>query len=272
MPVLNVGALLRLHARHAPPGTMPATHAAASEPPPADLCADMTLADESQALALAAAGDHPTPEAPSAPHRALWHWIAENHRRNRLLWAQEDLARRTQAGDAEIVANKRAIDRHNQARNDAVERIDDLLLALLHPLRPAPGAGAVHVRLHSETPGAMIDRLSILSLKVAAMQSRAAETALDEGLRAQCAARVPILCHQRDDLAECLHTLLVDVAAGRARFALYRQFKMYNDPRLNPVLAKETARGVAGRSDRGGSDRGGSDLRDPHPQPADPRR
>ena len=45
--------------------------------------------------------------------------IAANHFHNRSLWAQEDLARRTQAPDAEIVANKRAIDRHNQARNDA---------------------------------------------------------------------------------------------------------------------------------------------------------
>jgi hypothetical protein len=228
-----------------------------------------------------ATGSHDglAPDDASQPDAALWHAIAENHRRNRLLWAEEDLARRTRASDAEIVANKRAIDRHNQARNDAVERMDDALMILLKesvegtaagavtgraepsrasvpqaaiataptPARaatPAPSAPPVSPtspgpRLHSETPGAMIDRLSILSLKVAAMTARSLDAALDETLRAQCAARVPMLQRQRDDLAACLCELLQDVVAGRARFALYRQFKMYNDPRLNPVLAAE---------------------------------
>ena len=30
--------------------------------------------------------------------------------------------------------------------------------------------------------------------------------------------------------------------AGRAYFKVYRQFKMYNDPRFNPALVKEQAR------------------------------
>ena len=85
----------------------------------------------------------------------------------------------------------------------------------------------------------MIDRLSILSLKIAAMHDRSLDAALDDTLRAQCTARVPMLQRQRDDLAACLRELLQDVVAGRARFVLYRQFKMYNDPRLNPVLAAE---------------------------------
>jgi hypothetical protein len=85
----------------------------------------------------------------------------------------------------------------------------------------------------------MIDRLSILSLKIAAMLGRSLDAALDDTLREQCAGRVPMLERQRDDLAACLTDLLQDVAAGRARFALDRQFKMYSDPRLNTVLAAE---------------------------------
>ena len=54
-----------------------------------------------------------------------------NHRYNSLLWAEEDLARRTTVADAEIAANKRAIDGYNQARNDATERVDELLLVAL---------------------------------------------------------------------------------------------------------------------------------------------
>ena len=62
---------------------------------------------------------------------AVWQWIAANHRFNSLLWAEEDLARRTTVAAAEIAANKRAIDGFNQARNDATERVDELLLVAL---------------------------------------------------------------------------------------------------------------------------------------------
>jgi hypothetical protein len=45
-----------------------------------------------------------------------------------------------------------------------------------------------------------------------------------------------VLNEQRTDLAACLDALWSDVLAGRRRFKLYRQLKMYNDPTLNPVL------------------------------------
>ena len=64
-------------------------------------------------------------------HReGAWHWIEANHRFNTLLWREEDLARRMDVADAEIAANKRAIDRYNQQRNDAVERIDEATSSL----------------------------------------------------------------------------------------------------------------------------------------------
>ena len=44
------------------------------------------------------------------------------------------------------------------------------------------------------------------------------------------------LIEQRDDLGSCLDQLFADAMAGRAWFKVYRQFKMYNDPTLNPYL------------------------------------
>jgi hypothetical protein len=32
-----------------------------------------------------------------------------------------------------------------------------------------------------------------------------------------------------------------DASAGRAYFKVYRQFKMYNDPRFNPILVAESS-------------------------------
>jgi len=95
-----------------------------------------------------------------APATPLWSAIAENHRYNSLLWEEEDLARRRQVPDSAIATNTRNLERHTQRRNDAIERVDEQLLQLLAATSPKPDA-----RLHSETPGAMIDRLSILSLR-----------------------------------------------------------------------------------------------------------
>jgi hypothetical protein len=46
---------------------------------------------------------------------------------------------------------------------------------------------------------------------------------------------------QRDDLAHCLDALLTQAAEGRAFWRVYRQFKMYNDPTLNPYLYRSAA-------------------------------
>ncbi len=48
--------------------------------------------------------------------------------------------------------------------------------------------------------------------------------------------KLEILYIQHDDLTAALQELLSDIFAGRNKLKLYRQFKMYNDPTLNPYL------------------------------------
>ena len=213
-----------------------------NQPP---LRADEVIARHDGALARA---DWPRGEAAVAetPVLNVWHWVLVNHRCNSLLWAEEDLARRTTVSADEIAANKRAIDGHNQARNDATERVDELLLIALGlvdeasarsdaPASTAP-AGA---RLNSETAGAMVDRMSILALKVHAMRGQTLREDVSEAHREASRGRLARLLDQRRDLGACLDALLADAAAGRAYFKVYRQFKMYNDPRFNPALVAE---------------------------------
>ena len=182
---------------------------------------------------------------PSDPEQ-VWHWVLINHRFNCRLWAEEDLARRTTVAEAEIAANKRAIDGFNQARNDATERVDEFLLIALGLVDAAsarsdtpqttvpPGA-----RLNSETAGSMIDRLSIMALKVHAMHAQTVRQDVDEAHRAGSRIKLERLMQQRLDLGACLDALLADALAGRAYFKIYRQFKMYNDARFNPALVQE---------------------------------
>ena len=191
-------------------------------------------------------------QRPAGSEQPLWDWIAANHRFNSQLWAEEDLARRTTVALAEIAANKRAIDGFNQARNDATERVDELLLIALDlvdvasartdaPVSTvAPGA-----RLNSETAGSIIiDRMSIMALKVHAMRQQTERRDVDAAHVGASRVKLGRLQQQRRDLGDCLDALLADCQAGRACFKVYRQFKMYNDARFNPVLVAE-ARGPA---------------------------
>lgn len=205
--------------------------------------------------ALAASDGPPLPDAAPAGVAPLWpaapllqHWVCRNHHFNSCLWAEEDLARRTRVSDSEIAANKRAIDGFNQARNDATERIDEILLIHLGlvdaqaaqtdaPLSKAPPSA----RLNSETAGSIIDRMSIMALKIFAMRQQTLRADADEAHRQSAQIRLDRLIHQRADLASCLDQLLADTQAGSAYFKVYRQFKMYNDPRFNPVLVAEQA-------------------------------
>ncbi|MGE5651468.1 MAG: DUF4254 domain-containing protein [Bacillota bacterium] len=161
----------------------------------------------------------------------VWHWIEENHRYNNLLWNEEDKARRTDVDAAEIARCKRLIDRYNQKRNDAVESIDEALLAQLNAHEHG-----VDARLNSETAGAMIDRLSILSLKIYHMRQQTLRLDVERAHVQSCEAKLARLMEQREDLGACFDRLLAEASEGRAYFKVYRQFKMYNDPSLNPYL------------------------------------
>lgn len=161
-----------------------------------------------------------------------WRAIEEIHRFNARLWEEEDLARRTEVSDADVAASKRAIDRFNQGRNDAIERLDEALLARL------PGKVVESARLNSETAGSIIDRLSINSLRLRAMRAQAQRTDAGKDHVVACELKVKRLLEQREDLKGCLDQLLADCAAGRVRFKVYRQYKMYNDPAFQGPKAR----------------------------------
>ena len=164
----------------------------------------------------------------------LWQAVEDNHRHNCLLWDEEDLARRRHVGDAEIAKNKRAIDGYNQKRNDAIERIDEQLLNSFSGIKTKPES-----KLSSETAGAMIDRLSILSLKIHHMRLQTQRSDVDAAHIENCVLKLNRLDEQRMDLAACFDRLLLECARGDSYFKIYRQFKMYNDPALNPAIYGE---------------------------------
>lgn len=138
---------------------------------------------------------------------------AELHAVNAEQWRAEDAVRRPGATDAEVAAGKREIDRLNLRRHRAIERLDERLLASL-PLDP-------RAELHSETPGLIADRLSVLALRIEHTAARALD---DPRLRPQLAA----VEEQFDDLHTTLGRLLAACRDGRVRFRRYPAHKLYD--------------------------------------------
>jgi hypothetical protein len=137
--------------------------------------------------------------------------------------------------DGRIALVTRAIDRYNQARNDAIEKVDDHLIAELaaRGVVAAPTAPAA-----TETPGAAIDRLSILELRRYHMREQVDRADATPEHREKAAARMAVLDMQRRHLVESLDRLLAEIFAGERPLRVFRQMKMYNDPTLNPYLYK----------------------------------
>jgi hypothetical protein len=158
--------------------------------------------------------------------------VVRQHRANFDLWHIEDEARAPGASDVEIAEVKRGVDRTNQLRNDLAERLDRELLKWLAP-RNLPKADAP---LNSESPGLMIDRLSILALKIWHTREEVERRDAAKGHAERNRDRLTLLEEQRGDLAGCLDALWRDTLAGTRQFKLYRQLKMYNDPDLNPAI------------------------------------
>src|SRR5471032_2731864 len=94
-----------------------------------------------------------------APAEPLMTLVQDEHRRNFDLWHEEDKARAPDATDAQIATVKRSIDKLNQQRNDFIEKIDEFLF---HELAGRKIAAGPNAPWNSETPGSVIDRLSIL--------------------------------------------------------------------------------------------------------------
>lgn len=83
----------------------------------------------------------------------------------------------------------------------------------------------------AETVGWLADKLSIVELRIYHIRERAAQADAGPALRSESEQRLAVLEVQRNDLAHELSALLSDIAAGRIIPKVYRQFKLYNDPR-----------------------------------------
>lgn len=150
-------------------------------------------------------------------------------------WHLEDIVRNPDINPVEGLKLKRRIDKSNQERTDVVERVDDYFLDVFKAVVPKADA-----RINSETPAWLLDRMSILMLKIFHMEEQTRRTDAAPDHIARCQNKLSLLIEQKADMRTAFDELMSDIASGVRRFKVYRQVKMYNDPSLNPVLYKQS--------------------------------
>ena len=174
------------------------------------------------------------------PYRGLLAAVCDQHQKNYELWHEEDAVRDPSLRPEQVAEIKRSIDKHNQERNDRIERVDEDLLKEL----ARRGVQALDLApINTETPGSAIDRLSVLALRRYHLEEQLEEGNLAKKQVSLAMERLKLCGEQQRDLAGALRDLLADIFAGRKQLKVYRQLKMYNDLRPQGTGRKKQGRG-----------------------------
>jgi Protein of unknown function (DUF4254) len=153
-------------------------------------------------------------------------------------WHLEDIIRKPEIDAKDGIAIKRRIDKSNQDRTDMVEKVDDQFLTRFKSIVPKASA-----RMNSETPAWLLDRMSILLLKIYHMKEQTERKDAGEDHIAKTKAKLSVLLEQKDDMRQAYDELIEDIENGNRKFKVYRQMKMYNDSSLNPMLYEQNKTG-----------------------------
>jgi len=146
-------------------------------------------------------------------------------------WHLEDLIREPEINADKALKIKRRIDKSNQERTDLVEKIDDYFLMEFAGINEHENA-----ILNTESPAWATDRLSILVLKIYHMEEQVQRKDVNEEHIQKCQLKLNVLLEQMEDISLSINQLMDNISEGKVKMKVYRQMKMYNDPKLNPVL------------------------------------
>ena len=146
-------------------------------------------------------------------------------------WHYEDLIRDPNLDPVEGMQLKRQIDASNQHRTDVVEKIDDWFLLLFKKVVVRPNA-----KINTESPAWVLDRLSILALKIYHMEEQVLRPDTSDNHKQVHQNKLNVLLEQQKDLSESFDHLIDELKRGDKVMKVYRQMKLYNDPETNPVL------------------------------------
>jgi hypothetical protein len=148
-------------------------------------------------------------------------------------WHLEDLIRNPNIDSNKGLELKHRIDKSNQNRTDIVEKVDDYYFSIFK------NTSEKDSKLNTESPGWVVDRLSILNLKIYHMNEQLERKNVTAEHILNCEKKMVVLQNQRIDLSNSFNELLEEYKEGIKKMKVYRQMKMYNDSNLNPELYRK---------------------------------
>lgn len=148
---------------------------------------------------------------------------------NKALWDLEDSARLSELGDNHVAETKKNIDKTNQSRNNLIREIDTVLYKALDVILGSPN------KFYSESPGMIIDRLSIIFIKLSIVRKLILLIEEDD-LRSEYVAKEKVLDNQIKSIGQFLDLYIERIVSKDVFFEIQQPVKIYNDERVKKYI------------------------------------
>jgi hypothetical protein len=148
---------------------------------------------------------------------------------NRKLWNLEDSARTAELGSEHVAKAKQEIDKNNQIRNDLISEMDAEITKQMG-ISSGP-----QEQFYSESPGMIIDRLSILFIKLSVIRGLLL-VIKEKDLREEYKEKEEIILNQIDHIGNFLNSYFTKLAHKEVFFEIMQPVKIYNDDRIRKYI------------------------------------
>lgn len=159
----------------------------------------------------------------------LQKFIYLNIQTNKTLWDLEDSARLAELGDKHVAETKKNIDITNQSRNNLIREID---IVLYKDLDIIPESSD---KFYSESPGMIIDRLSIIFIKLTVVQ-KIISVIEEDDLKLEYLGKEKILTRQIESIGGFLDLYIERLLKKEVFFEIQQPVKIYNDRRVKKYI------------------------------------
>ncbi len=150
---------------------------------------------------------------------------------NKELWELEDSARMSNLGSRHVAQVKKAIDQRNQDRNDIIKKVD---IKIYCQMKIVPLNKKLY---YSESPGMVIDRLTILHIKLSKIRDLI-QLIKEKDLKKEYREKEKIVNNQFNNLCGFLDLYFIKLEKKKVYFEIQQPVKIYNDDRIKKYIKK----------------------------------
>ncbi len=155
-----------------------------------------------------------------------------NMETNLELWGLEDSARMTELGSDHVAKTKQEIDKNNQIRNDLIREMD------IEIAKQIDISHSFQEQFYSESPGMIIDRLSIMFIKLAVIHSLLL-VIKEKDLQEEYKEKENIMLKQIDLVGQFLDAYFAKLERKEIFYEVQPAIKIYNDERIRKYIKNQ---------------------------------